>query len=128
MTGMEAIALVVSAIIVPYVVQLIKQQALTGNAARWVAIGVSIAAGICAGFVGGIPESIGSWVTCIFAAIGGVQVAYAAYKAVGITSKWLDALASITVPATKAEDPQFISTQQSMKDHAENAAKHAKVD
>lgn len=98
MTPMEAIALLVTAIVVPYVVQLIKQQAITGNAARWMAIGVSLIAGICAGFVGGVPETVAGWVTCIFAAIGGVQVAYAAYKSVGITSKALDALANISVP------------------------------
>lgn len=98
MTIMEAIALLTSALVVPYVVQLIKQQAITGNAARWVAIGVSLIAGICAGFVGGVPETATEWITCIFAAIGGVQVAYAAYKSVGITSRWLDALASLSLP------------------------------
>lgn len=97
MTIMEAIALIVTALVVPYVVQLIKQQAITGNGARWLAIGVAILAGICAGFVGGVPETAAGWITCIFAAIGGVQVAYAAYKSVGITSKWLDALASISI-------------------------------
>lgn len=98
MTPLEAIALIVTALVVPYVVQLIKQQAITGNAARWVAIGVSLLAGICAGFVAGVPETVTGWVTCIIAAIGGVQVAYAAYKSVGITSRWLDALASLSFP------------------------------
>lgn len=97
MTALEAVSLVVATIIVPFVVQLIKQQAIEGNAARWVAIGVSLIAGICAGFVGGIPDTAAAWVTCIFAAIGGVQVAYAAYKSVGITNKWLDALASLQI-------------------------------
>lgn len=125
MTPMEAIALIITALVAPYVVQLIKQQAITGNAARWVAIGVSLLAGICAGFVGGVPETVAGWVTCIFAAVGGVQVAYAAYKSVGITSCWLDALANIAPPAaTKSEDPLFIAKQQSYKDHADNAADH----
>ena len=117
---MEAIALLVTAIVVPYVVQLIKQQAITGKAAYWLAVGVSIVAGICVGFVGGIPETIGDWVLSIVAAISGVQLAYVAYKSVGITSKALDALANITVPATKVDDPLYISKQQSIKDHAEN--------
>ena len=125
MTIMEAIALIVTALVVPYVVQLIKQQALSGNAARWVAIGVSLLAGICAGFVAGVPETVAGWVTCIFAAIGGVQVAYAAYKSVGITSRWLDALANLTPPAaTQVEDPLYVAQQQSLKDQAEDAADH----
>ena len=33
--------------------------------------------------------------TSIFACVGGVQVAYAAFKAVGITSKWLDSLLAL---------------------------------
>ena len=31
----------------------------------------------------------------IFACVGGVQVAYAAFKSVGITDKWLDALLAL---------------------------------
>lgn len=133
MTPMEAIALIVTALVVPFVVQLIKQQAITGNGARWVAIGVSVLAGICAGFIGGIPDTSAAWVTCIFAAIGGVQVAYAAFRSVGIISKWLEALASVVKPtmadtvasppiATKTEDPLQIATQQSLHDHVEDAA------
>lgn len=132
MTSMEAIALIVTALVVPFVVQLIKQQAIVGNGARWIAIGVSVLAGICAGFVGGIPDNAGAWVTCILATVGGVQVAYAAFKAVGITSKWMDALANVStiaVPnvaatppsATKMDDPLYVGKQQSLKDHAEDA-------
>lgn len=36
-----------------------------------------------------------AWVTSIFACVGGVQVAYAAFKSVGITDKWLDALLAL---------------------------------
>lgn len=97
MTGLEAIALVVVSLIVPFGVQLIKHEAITGNTARWVAICVSVMAGIICGFVGGIPTSPAAWITCIFAAVGGVQVAYAAYRAVGITSKWLDALSDVSI-------------------------------
>lgn len=97
MTGLEAIALVVVSLIVPFGVQLIKHEAIMGNTARWVAICVSVMAGIICGFVGGIPITPAAWVTCVFAAIGGVQVAYAAYRAVGITSKWLDALADVSL-------------------------------
>lgn len=43
----------------------------------------------------GIPTDPSAWVTSIFACVGGVQVAYAAFKAVGITSKWLDSLLAL---------------------------------
>lgn len=33
--------------------------------------------------------------TSIFTCVGGVQVAYAAFKAVGVTSKWLDSLLAL---------------------------------
>lgn len=97
MTVIEAIVLVVTVLVIPYAVQLIKREAIRGNKARWLAIGISLAAGVLAGFVGGIPATAGAWVTCVFAAIGGVQVAYTAFKSVGITSKWLDALAEVRI-------------------------------
>ena len=43
----------------------------------------------------GAPADPGAWVTSIFACVGGVQVAYAAFKSVGITDKWLDALLAL---------------------------------
>ncbi len=97
MTGLEALALVVASLVVPFGVQLIKHEAITGNGARWLAICVSVMAGLICGFVGGIPTTPAAWVTCLFASVGGVQVAYAAYRAVGITSKWLDALADVSI-------------------------------
>ena len=95
MTGIEALAVVIAALIVPYAVQLIKHGAIGGNAARWVAIATSVAAGCVCGLVGGIPTTAAAWVTCIMSTVGGIQVSYAAYKSVGITSKWLDALADL---------------------------------
>lgn len=97
MTAMEAIALVVTALVVPYVVALIRNEAITGSKARWLAIGVSILAGIVAGLVGGIPATVGDWVTCTFAAVGGVQVTYTAFRSIGVTSKWLNALMELNV-------------------------------
>ena len=44
---------------------------------------------------GGVPTEPSAWVTSIFASVGGVQVAYAAFKSVGITDKWLDALLAL---------------------------------
>lgn len=95
MTATEAIALVITAIVVPYVVALIRNETVTGTAARWLAIGVSVVAGVVAGLIGGIPATAGAWVTCLFAAIGGVQVAYTAFRSVGVTSGWLDALMDV---------------------------------
>lgn len=91
-TAIEAICLIVTSLVVPYVVALIRNSTISGNVARWVAIGVSIVAGIAAGLIGGIPSTVGAWVTCVFASIGGVQTAYALFKSVGVTSGWLDAL------------------------------------
>ena len=47
---------------------------------------------------GGMPTDPTAWVTSVFAAVGGVQVAYAAFKAVGVTDKWLDALLAMGTP------------------------------
>lgn len=95
MTIMEAIALVVTALLVPYVVALIRNEAITGNRARWLAVGVSALAGVVAAFVGGIPTSPAEVVACVFAAVGGTQVAYTAFRSVGVTSKWLTALMEV---------------------------------
>lgn len=69
MNGIEAIALLVTALVVPYVVALIKNKTLTGNKARWIAIGVSVLAGVVTAFVSGIPADPIAWITCIVAAM-----------------------------------------------------------
>lgn len=95
MTEIQACLTVVTVLVVPYIVQAIKTQAMSGNAARWIAIAVSALAGVLTAMAGGIPADPASWVTSIFACVGGVQVAYAAFKSVGITDKWLDALLAL---------------------------------
>ena len=97
MTIMQALADVVLSIAVPWAVQLIKTEAMTGKAARVLALACSLLAGIVTGFVGGVPADPGAWVTCAFAVVGGVQAAYTLFKSVGFTSKWLDALLGVTV-------------------------------
>ncbi len=97
MNGIEAIALLITALVVPYVVALVRNEAITGNAARWLAVGVSAFAGIVAGLVDGVPATPDDLITCIFAAVGGVQVAYTAFRSVGVTSKWLTALMELNV-------------------------------
>ena len=81
MTEMQAIAAIVLSFAVPFAVQLIKTEAMTGKAARILALGCSLLAGVVTGFV----------------VVGGVQAAYTLFKSVGITSKWLDALLGVTV-------------------------------
>lgn len=117
MTVLESILIAITAIIIPYVVALIKGGTVSGNKARWMAIGISLAAGIMTAFVSGIPSTPAAWIFCIFAAIGAVQVAYSAFKSVGITSGWLDALSAVH---KDSDDPAVIAKNQSMKDHVEN--------
>lgn len=97
----EGLSLLVAAIIVPYVVALIRSKAVTGKKAMWLAICVSFIAGIVAGLVGGIPTSFGEVVGSIVAAVGGTQIAYATFRSIGITNKWLDALMEV---GTKKEE------------------------
>lgn len=125
MTATEAIALIITALVVPYVVQLIKAEAVTGNAARWLAIGISLLAGVVCALVGGIPGTPGAWIACIVAAIGAVQLAYAAFKSVGITSKWLDALQALKLPKD-ADDPAAVARNIALESKAEEAADRAK--
>lgn len=97
MTTMQALAAVVLSIAVPLAVQLIKTEAMTGKAARCLALACSLLAGVVTGFVGGVPADPGAWATCAFAVVGGVQAAYTLFKSVGFTSKWLDALLGVAV-------------------------------
>ena len=68
------------------------------NLKRLLAIAVSALCGALTAMAGGMPTDASAWVTSIFAAVGGVQVAYAAFKAVGVTDKWLDALLAMGTP------------------------------
>ena len=95
MNEIQAGLTVCTVLVVPYIVQAIKSKAMTGNAARWTAIAVSALCGALTAMTNGMPADPGAWVTSIFACVGGVQVAYAAFKSVGITDKWLDALLAL---------------------------------
>lgn len=117
MTLVEALVIVMSAIVIPYIVALIRGGAISGEGARWIAFAASVLAGVLAGLVGGIPETIGAWVECIFAAIGAVQVFYAMFKKVGITNKWLEALMAIR---KDEDDPEAVAKTQSIVDKVED--------
>lgn len=95
MNEIQAGLTVCTVLVVPYIVQAIKTKAMSGSAARWTAIGVSALCGVLTAMAGGVPSDPSAWVTSIFAAVGGVQVAYAAFKSVGVTDKWLDALLAL---------------------------------
>ena len=78
----------------PYVVNLCKKASWSADAKRWIAIVVSAVVGICAGIIAGAPTPE-TLATSVFGVIGGVQIAYSAFKAIGVTSNWLDALEGI---------------------------------
>ena len=95
MAEIQAGLTVCTVLVVPYIVQAIKSKAMGGNTARWLAIAVSALCGALTAVADGMPTDPGAWVTSIFACVGGAQVAYAAFKSVGITDKWLDALLAL---------------------------------
>ena len=95
MNEIQAGLTVCTVLVVPYIVQAIKSKAMTGNAARWTAIAMSALCGALTAMANGMPTDASAWVTSIFACVGGVQVAYAAFKTVGVTDKWLDALLAL---------------------------------
>ena len=95
MNEVQAGLTVLTVLVVPYIVQAIKSKAMGGNTARWLAIAVSALCGALTAMAGGMPTDASAWVTSIFACVGGVQVAYASFKTVGVTDKWLDALLAL---------------------------------
>lgn len=88
------IATLVLCVVLPYVVNLCKKAEWSANIKRWIAIVISVIVGIATGVLAGAPtpETLVTWVLAV---IGGTQIAYAAFKAIGITSGWLDALEGI---------------------------------
>lgn len=95
MTYIEMLSILIASLVIPYGVQLIKTKAIGAKAARWLAIGTSLVAGLLCGLVGGVPTTPAALLTCAFATIGGVQTAYAAYRSVGFTNKWLESLQAV---------------------------------
>lgn len=107
MTVIEVVAAIVAVVVIPFLVNAIKTKAMTGNVARWVAMIVSVIGGIIVGLIGGMPTTPEAWLTTVFAIVGGVQFAYSAFKSVGITNAWLEALLSVNtgdVDAGRTED------------------------
>lgn len=88
------ICTVILVVVLPYIVNLMKNDYWSANTKRWVAIAVSVIVGVATGLISGLPtnETLLMWVLAV---IGGTQTAYAMFKAIGVTSGWLDALEGI---------------------------------
>lgn len=89
-----AIATIIICLVLPFVVNLCKNQEWSSNTKRWIAISFSAIAGVATGCISGIPTAE-TFVTWIMAVVGGTQLAYSAFKSIGITSNWLDSLEGI---------------------------------
>ncbi|MDR1713099.1 MAG: hypothetical protein LBR39_02945 [Coriobacteriales bacterium] len=96
MSWLQAVIGLVLVLVLPFVLAVAQhyQQEWSKTARRWVCIVASIVAGIATALLGGIPTP-DTFVLWVFAGIGGVQTSYAAYKAIGITVGWLDALEGV---------------------------------
>lgn len=94
------IATLILCVVLPFVVNLCKQQTWSAGMSRWIAIIFSVIAGIATGLLSGMPtpETLVTWVLAV---IGGVQLAYSAFKAIGVTSGWLDALEGVGTKSSK---------------------------
>lgn len=90
------IATLIIMVVLPFFVNLCTTGAISSNAKRWVVIIVSIIVGLATGITAGMPTPETLVVWCL-AVIGGVQTAYSAFKAIGITNTWLDALQGVGV-------------------------------
>lgn len=101
MEWIAPIATIIIVILLPYVVNLCKNESWSAETKRLLAMCFSIVAGVATALISGVPTPE-TFVTWVLAVIGGVQLAYTAFKSVGVTSNWLDALEGIG-SKTKAE-------------------------
>lgn len=118
MTGMEAAGVAVSAVVVPYVVALVKGEAIKGKAALVVAVATSLLAGVVVGFVAGIPSTPEAWLNCLLATVCATQAVYALFEQVGVTNKWLAALSAVRTGTATID-----AKNQAMADKAEEAVR-----
>lgn len=98
MSVMQSATTIVTSVVMPSIIQAIKSGAMGSNEARWVAIAMSAVCGVLAAMADGMPGDPSAWVSSILACVGGVQVAYSAFKSVGVTDRWLDALLAADDP------------------------------
>lgn len=96
------VATLILCVVIPYVVNLCKKAEWSTAAKRWLAIIFSIVAGVATALLSGIPTAE-TLVTWVLAVVGGVQLAYTAFKSIGVTSGWLDALEGIGSKTTSVK-------------------------
>lgn len=95
-----SLATLILCVVIPYVVNLCKKAEWSTSAKRWIAIVFSVIAGVATALLSGVPTAE-TLVTWVLAVVGGVQIAYAAFKAIGITSNLLDALEGVGSKTSK---------------------------
>lgn len=103
MEYIPVISTVLTILVIPWVVQLIKTEAITGKAAQWLSLGITVLFGMAAGFLTGIPVEPMQWAYFVFAIFGGVQATYTIFKSVGVTNRWLEALLQVDLPKGKQD-------------------------
>lgn len=93
------VATLIVVVVLPFFVNLCTTETISSNIKRWIVIVVSLLVGIATGVLSGFPtpETLVTWA---LACIGGVQVAYSAFKAIGLTNTWLEALQGVGVDKT----------------------------
>lgn len=89
-------------VVLPFLVNLCTTEEISSNAKRWIVIVCSLAVGIATGLISGLPTAE-TLVTWVLAVIGGVQLAYSAFKAIGLTNGWLEALQGIGTSVDQSE-------------------------
>ena len=96
MEWLQPCALMFTSIVLPFFISLISQVNWSGNKKRVLAVAVSLAAGLAEAVIFGVPtpETLIQW---SFTVVGGVQMAYTAFKSIGVTSVALDALNGVKV-------------------------------
>ena len=94
MIWIQPIAALILAVAIPFAVNVCTTEATSSTAKRWIAVVASLVAGIATAFISGVPtpETLVTWALAV---VGGVQTAYTAFKSVGVTNEWLEALKGI---------------------------------
>ncbi len=101
-------ALVVTSIILPFVVALCQSEGWSARTKEWVAVAVATLVGVAYVVQSGAPLAD---VPAVAAAlVGGMQVAYLAFSAIGVKSKVLDALARVRLTVEPKADDGSTST------------------
>lgn len=96
MEWLQPIGALITSLIIPFAVNLCSTATCSGERKRVIAAAFSMLGGVAVALTTGAPEPE-TLVMWAFAVLGGVQAAYTAFKAVGVTDKALDALLSVGI-------------------------------